>query len=148
MNEEEKKAIEILKSDKSDFYYRFIDVKNSVEILLNLVDKQLEEIDTYKETENDYEHELARKDEEIEELEVCLQAEEKYAEGLNNDIKSLLNIEPNNNFISKDKIKNKIKEYKKQIEKDKKEIKESILRSVVISDKEERIEILLELLEE
>lgn len=38
-------------------------------------------------------------------LEECLKAEEKYAEGLNNDIKSLLNIEPNNNFIPKSKVR-------------------------------------------
>ena len=54
MSEEEKKAIEILKSDKSDFYYRFIDVKNSVEILLNLIEKQQKEI---KELEEDIENE-------------------------------------------------------------------------------------------
>lgn len=54
MNENEKKAIEILKSDKSDFYYRFIDVKNSVEILLNLIEKQQKEI---KELEKDIENE-------------------------------------------------------------------------------------------
>ena len=54
MSEEEKKAIEILRSDKSDFYYRFIDVKNSVEILLNLIEKQQKEI---KELEEDIENE-------------------------------------------------------------------------------------------
>jgi hypothetical protein len=46
------------------------------------------------------------------ELELCLKSEEKYSEGLNRDIKSLLNIEPNSNFISKDKIKQEIKELK------------------------------------
>ncbi len=45
------------------------------------------------------------------------------------------------------KIKAKIEEYKKQVEKDRKEIKESVLRSVVISDKEERIQELQSLLE-
>jgi len=48
------------------------------------------------------------------ELELCLKSEEKYSEGLNKDIKSLLNIEPNNNFVSKDKIKDKIKECEKR----------------------------------
>lgn len=43
-------------------------------------------------------------------LELCLKAEERYSEGLNEDIKSLLNIEPNVNFISKSKIKEKIEE--------------------------------------
>lgn len=51
-------------------------------------------------------------------LELCLKAEEKYSEGLNRDIKSLLNIEPNTNFISKDKIKQcigKLLEHKENI---------------------------------
>ena len=47
---------------------------------------------------------------ENEELQKCLEAEEKYSEGLNRDIKSLLSIEPNTNYISKDKIRTKIKE--------------------------------------
>ena len=78
MNEEEKKAIKYFKAlDKLTF-------EPYLSILLKLVTKQQKE---------------------IKELEVCLQAEEKYAEGLNNDIKSLLNIEPNNNFVCKDKIR-------------------------------------------
>lgn len=78
MTEEEKKAIEWLKNAT------FFSARIYAPSILNLIEKQQKE---------------------IEELEVCLQAEEKYAEGLNNDIKSLLNIEPNNNFISKDRIK-------------------------------------------
>ena len=45
------------------------------------------------------------------ELEICLKSEQKYSEGLNRDIKSLLNIEPNNNFISKDKIEKEFEKF-------------------------------------
>lgn len=45
------------------------------------------------------------------ELELCLKAEEKYSEGLNRDIKSLLNIEPNDNFISKAKVKEEFEKF-------------------------------------
>ena len=53
---------------------------------------------------------------ENEELQKCLEAEEKYSKGLNRDIKSLLNIEPNTNFISKDKIKTKLEQAKEVLE--------------------------------
>ena len=86
MTKEEKKALKYFKALNKLTFEPYLS------ILLKLVNKQQKE---------------------IKELEVCLQAEEKYAEGLNNDIKSLLNIEPNNNFVCKDKIREKIKELSK-----------------------------------
>lgn len=65
------------------------------------------------------------------ELEICLKAEEKYSEGLNNDIKSLLNIEPNTNFIHKDKIK----EILEDIDNSQPVIAELKLRKLVEGDK-------------
>jgi hypothetical protein len=75
MNEEEKKIIEaindyIKKKEElgdlgNDFTINFRDTK-PLKTLINLIENQQKEIETWKETENDYEHELARKDEEIE----------------------------------------------------------------------------------
>lgn len=98
MSENEEKAIEIVKEIT---YIRGIrqDVEgheedlDALEEVLKLIEKQQEEIDTYKETENDYEHELARKDEEIEEL-------KKDKKALVDNYNKVLG-----SFISKDKIK-------------------------------------------
>lgn len=67
MSEEEKKAIANL-IDLVKFWKKNNFENSNDEIILNLIDKQQKEIEIWKETENDYEHELARKDEEIEEL--------------------------------------------------------------------------------
>ena len=124
MNEEEKKAIEFMEEYK-DVVYRI-----PFKIILNLIDKQQKEIDTYKETENDYEHELARKDEEIEELkkeniELSNQITDGYWENdrLKNEIEQLNEIKQQicneelitqdyvqENFIKKDKIREKIRQ--------------------------------------
>lgn len=81
------------------------------------------------------------------ELELCLKAEEQYSKGLNNDIKSLLNIEPNTNFIHKDKVREKIEQLKF--------VKNTVKNTPVKDNKytykeciEYRIEDLQELLEE
>ena len=80
LSEEEKKAIEDskelieeLKKHKDKgfagrLYYKNKPIEDTLMLLLNIIERQLEEIDTWKETENDYEHELTRKDEEIEEM--------------------------------------------------------------------------------
>ena len=70
MTEEEKKAIETTKTiiEFAGDSYIPKENRNALQTLLKLIDKQEEEIDTHIETENDYEHELARKDEEIEKL--------------------------------------------------------------------------------
>lgn len=67
MSEEEKKAIEQIKQliKFTEGVYIYGTENNSFKIVLKLIEKQQKEIETWKETENDYEHELARKDEEI-----------------------------------------------------------------------------------
>ena len=55
------------------------------------------------------------------ELEECLKAEESYSKSLNNDIKSLLHIEPNDNFIPKSKVIEKIEELRNEYKKISKE---------------------------
>jgi len=77
---------------------------------------------------------------EIENLKVCLEAEEKYAEGLNRDIKSLLDFEPNNDFIGKNKIKEMIEEIEKY--------KGNTVEKSTINEYECAINFLKELLEE
>ena len=92
MSEEEKKAIEeakkqIEKVNNLNNINIFMTDSSTLKILLHLVDRLQKEIENLKE---------------------CLKAEEKYSESLNRDIQSLLHIEPNDNFISKDKIRNLI----------------------------------------
>lgn len=67
MNEEEKKAIETTKTIIEYAGDCYIPKQNreKLQILIDLVTKQQKEIENWEETENDYEHELARKDEEI-----------------------------------------------------------------------------------
>lgn len=93
MNEEEKKVVESLKYEYKNMvdndYVLFPLYKTQANKLINLIDK------LQKENKN---------------LKICLEREEKYSQSLNEDIKSLLNIEPNTNFISKDKIRELIKE--------------------------------------
>lgn len=70
MSEEEKKAIKYLKRHIIPVYGKNGNIEYMLnDVLLNLIEKLQKEIEIWKETENDYEHELARKDEKIEELE-------------------------------------------------------------------------------
>ena len=47
MSEEEKEAIELLKKDSTDYYYRSIDVRNSVKVALNYIEKLQKENEEY-----------------------------------------------------------------------------------------------------
>lgn len=40
MSEEEKKAIELLSKKNTEYYYRYVDVREAVSIVLNLIKKQ------------------------------------------------------------------------------------------------------------
>ena len=95
MSEEEKNAIDELKSMREYFEFQpegcnwrlsfnEEEVHTIIDVIINLIDKQKEEIEIWKETENDYEHELARKDEKIEK-------QQKEIERLKNDKKKALN---------------------------------------------------------
>ena len=81
LSEEEKKAIELLRNKNTEYYYRFIDVRDAVSTLLNLIDKQQKEIEELKQNRDEY--------------------KEEY--------KKLLNARYYD-YISKDKIKEKINE--------------------------------------
>lgn len=87
LSEEEKKAIELLKNKNTEYYYRFIDVRDAVSILLNLIEKQQKEIEELKQNRDEY--------------------KEEY--------KKLLNARYYN-YISKDKIREIIAEYQKQLQ--------------------------------
>lgn len=72
----------------------------AMEELLKIYNKQQKEIEVWKETENDYEHELARKDEEI-------KKQQKEIEKYKNVILNL-----NNNWVSKEELKNILEKLK------------------------------------
>lgn len=102
MTEKEKQAIEIVKrsieSDKKNRIVTIYDEKplfrDVLQTLLNLIEKQEEEIDTHIETENDYEHELVRKDEEIEKLKKHYEMATRIIEGYADEVeKDTLKIE-------------------------------------------------------
>ena len=78
----------------------------------NLYQKEKE---IWKETENDYEHELARKDEKIEKQQKEI---EDLKEDLSKKVKALDIAMSNPDYICKDKIKAKIKELEEQCEKE------------------------------
>ena len=123
MTEEEIKAIEFLRK-RQEFMYSepkcVTTLEESIDTLLNLIDKQQKEIDTHIETENDYEHELARKDEEIEKLKQIIKAEKIIEENLPEETEVIVMLKKDfirnfgNDYISKDKIREKIKEYKEK----------------------------------
>lgn len=96
MNEEEEEAIEYLSNLDAAFIVNGFKKKTrqAIQITLGYIEKL--------QGEN-------------EKLEMCIKAEEKYSQGLNEDIKSLLNIEPNTNFIHKDKIRKKIEELEEDL---------------------------------
>ena len=140
LSEEEKKAIEDskelieeLKKHKDKgfagrLYYKNKPIEDTLMLLLNIIERQLEEIDTWKETENDYEHELTRKDEEIEEMREELEIQKRliieqikrFCElykpkegigegGLDELAEKILSF--SKDYISKDKIKERKKWY-------------------------------------
>ena len=111
MSEEEKKAIEWLKNAT------FFSARLYAPSILNLIEKQQEEIDTHIETENDYEHELARKDEEIEELRGTIKAEKVLNENIPEDTQMIIMSKKDflrnyeTSYISKDTIKEIIEKH-------------------------------------
>lgn len=110
MNEEIiKNYYSLLNNAKANWAYE------DYEILINFLDLYISE---KKSNEN---------------LELCLKAEKSYSKSLENDIKSLLGFSPNDNFISKSRIKAKIEEIK---------------RDMSLYEEVHPIEILQELLEE
>lgn len=96
LSNEEKKAIELLKNKNTEYYYRFIDVRDAVSTLLNLTDKQQKEIEEKNCLIDVLQHR-------IEEL-LDNKKEINYIKPI--DI-------PVHNYISKDKIRERIKEARK-----------------------------------
>ena len=97
MTEEEKKAIELLRNKNTEYYYRFIDVRDAVSTLLNLIDKQQKEIKKEKSRIMELAELLDKQDNEIN----SLQQELEIQKGC---------------YISKDKIREIIAEYQKQLQ--------------------------------
>ena len=138
LSEEEKKAIERLsfyKNQTREELYPTIDIEEekAIGIVLNLLEKLQKEIEIWVETENDYEHELARKDEEIEEMREELEIQKRliieqikrFCElykpkegigegGLDELAEKILSF--SKDYISKDKIMKKIKELEEKSE--------------------------------
>jgi predicted nucleic acid-binding Zn-ribbon protein len=118
MSEEEQKAIEYLKTYMLPYFGEGKEIEFYLnEVLLNLIEKQQKEIETWKETENDYEHELARKDEKIEKQQKEIK---ELKEELQRQINTRLINEKymENNFVSKDEIKEKINQLEEQCKKE------------------------------
>lgn len=122
MSEEEKKAIkylEFLSNEKCECKV-CQNAKKHYRIILNLIEKQSKEIEIWEETENDYEHELVRKDEEIEKQQKeidKLKSENQIFQRIKNGTtiifkakkKYIIEDKINKYYISKDKIREKIK---------------------------------------
>ena len=116
MSEEEKRAIEdskelineLEKHKDKDFigrlYYKNRPIEDTLRLLLNIIERQQDEIDTWEETENDYEHELARNNEQI-------KRQQREIEKLQKDKKVLIKNYDKvlGTFIAKDKIREAIK---------------------------------------
>lgn len=138
LSEEEKKAIERLTfyrdQIKEELYPRIdYEEEKAIGIVLNLLEKLQKEIEIWVETENDYEHELARKDEEIEEMREELEIQKRliieqikrFCElykpkegigegGLDELAEKILSF--SKDYISKDKIREIIKHYNNELE--------------------------------
>ena len=126
LGEEDKKAIEdskelineLGKHKDKDFigrvYYKNKPIEDTLMLLLNIIERQQDEIDTWEETENDYEHELARNNEQISKQQREI---EVLKEDLDKKVKALDIAMSNPDYISEDKIKEKLKELEEQKEK-------------------------------
>ena len=125
MSEEEIKAInnfkEILENLDEDEQIEYEEEIKDYKTLLNLIEKQQEEIDTYKETENDYEHEVKRYEEQIEKQQKeidKLKSENQIFQRIKNGTtiifkakkKYIIEDKINKYYISKNKIRAKIEE--------------------------------------
>ena len=106
LSEEEKKAIELLRNKNTEYYYRFIDVRDAVSTLLNLIDNQQKEIEEKSTIIFAGAEKVKQLENEIKDLK---ETNEDNAE------KSLLNdIFIKKNYISKDKIRELLKKLRKE----------------------------------
>jgi len=115
MSEEEKKAIEEIKKDEE--YYDILHYIQENEYDMWNVEKLMRDSTNGNYTRYEiaesivyFINQIEKQQKEIEHLNLCLESEDKAKAGLENDIKSLLHIEPNDNFIHKDKIRKLIKD--------------------------------------
>lgn len=144
MSEEEKETIEILKDYYQDFAceHKYPYLRESITTILELIEKQQKEIEElkkekehWKDETSDFINKCLEKDKEIEELK-----KPKYM--MNFETGTITQID--NNFISKDKIREKIEKEKKYQETIKKLFQDSLNYHI----QEYAIEVLEELLEE
>ena len=119
-NLSEEEIIKILTAPNVDFYYRFTDVKEAVQGLLNLYKKE-------KEKNNILELEIDKLNQEKEQYKIV---------GQTNFVNAFIE----RNYISKDKIREKIKELE--------QIKNTALTERTIDMKNDKIIVLEQLLEE
>lgn len=103
MNEEENQAFKILHFYRSEDYGTE-ELKKYIKIIVNLVDKQRKEIEELKAITRTYEAYNCREDNKI-----VIASKEYFINGFFRDFL--------NDYISKDKIKEKIEEYKKKCNK-------------------------------
>ena len=90
MSEEEKKAIELLKNKNTEYYYRFIDVRDAVSTLLNLIDKQQKEIEEKNIAVNKMSKDISRQLDEIEEKSTIIMAGAEKVKQLEKGNRSLM----------------------------------------------------------
>lgn len=102
LSEEEKKAIELLKNKNTEYYYRFIDVRDAVSTLLNLIEKLQKEIDREKQYTDFYEDLCNKQQKEIKEkITIIMAGAEKVKE-----------LEKGNRSLMESRIKWKDRYYK------------------------------------
>ena len=138
MSEEEKKAIELLSKKDTEYYYRYVDVREAVYIILNLIENQQKELNNLKEIEKSHQEENGK-------LRVELEQEKEKNKELEAENFSLNEMKKYNkkHYISKEKIREKIKELKEEIKLARKE-----KDLVIVAELELQVDILKQILEE
>lgn len=81
MSEEEKKAIELLSKKNTEYYYRYVDVRGAVSIVLNLIENQQKELNNLKEIEQSHQEENGKLRVELEQKEQIIKRLEQDVEG-------------------------------------------------------------------
>ena len=81
MSEEEKEAIELLSKKNTEYYYRYVDVREAVSIVLNLIENQQKELNNLKEIEQSHKEENGKLRVELEQKEQMIKRLEQDVEG-------------------------------------------------------------------
>jgi len=121
MSEEEKKAIELLSKKDTEYYYRYVDVREAVYIILNLIENQQKELNNLKEIEKSHQEENGK-------LRVELEQEKEKNKELEAENFSLNEMKKYNkkHYISKEKIKDMMKYREFELQQEYKEFEEDV----------------------